>query len=184
MFCETELFNKSKASTSYFDRIHFPVSNLYFLMNYQKKGKSQKCLNAIKYGRNESLAKYLGNTIQIDETYDLIVPIPLHPKKEQIRGFNQSEAFGLGISSGKVNTEILKRIKHTNAFAKKNRKDRWKEVEELYDYKKKESLEGKKVLLVDDILTTGATLTTCVELLNNLNPKKIDIAVIAVTEQN
>lgn len=182
IFCENELFNGHKITTNFKERIQFPVNDLHFLMKYLKKGKSQKIMNGIKYGGQQKLASYLGTKFTIEEKYDCIIPIPLHPKKLRQRGYNQAEEIAKGINPKIVRGDIIIRTKHTNAFARKKRIERWDEVNNLYKVSEKGLPNNQKILLVDDILTTGATLTACAELLNQFNPSKIDVAVIAVTE--
>ena len=181
MFCTTELLQSNTIKTSYRHRIQFPINELYYLMKYSKKGKSQNILNAIKYGGNKELALYLGQQFSIHNTYDYIIPIPLHPKKLRKRGFNQAEAIAIGINKS-TSKNIISRTKHTTAFARRAKIDRWKEVEQLYAIKESEIEANSSILLVDDILTTGATLTTCAKILSQFKPKKIDIAVVAVTD--
>ena len=181
IFCAAELFQKKEISASFRHRIQYPINELYYLMKYSKKGKSQHILNTIKYGGKQKLAKHLGKQLSIHKEYDYIIPIPLHPKKQRKRGYNQAEAIAKGINQ-KISTNIIFRTKHTTAFARKAKFDRWEEAEQLYSIDREMIAPGSSILLVDDILTTGATLTTCAKILSQCAPKTIDIAVIAVTD--
>ena len=181
IFCESELLSPSTKQPNYKDRIQHPINRMYYLMTYTKKGKSQYIFNEIKYRGNKNLAKHLGTFFVNNQDYDCIIPVPLHPIKERKRGYNQAEMIARGINSKLVVKDVIKRNKNLSAFASKNKNDRWDEVEDLYSIEPQIISKGSKILLVDDILTTGATLTACVKLLAPYKPKRIDIAVAAVT---
>ena len=156
---------------------------------FTKKSILQNLLHHIKYhGKKElaaELGKYLGNelaTVKSYRTCDVIVPVPLHPAKKKKRGYNQSEWIAKGIS-GKmnipVNTVALKRHVNSKSQTKKNRAERWENVHAAFSVQTNEEFPYKHVLLVDDVITTGATLEACAaQLLDNLNVK-VSIASLA-----
>jgi len=156
---------------------------------FTKKSILQNLLHHIKYhGKKElaaELGKYLGNelaTVKSYRTCDVIVPVPLHPAKKKKRGYNQSEWIAKGIS-GKmnipVNTVALKRHVNSKSQTKKNRVERWENVHAAFSVQTNEEFPYKHVLLVDDVITTGATLEACAaQLLDNLNVK-VSIASLA-----
>ena len=112
-----------------------------------------------------------------------MVPVPLHPKKLKIRGYNQAALIGLGISKGlkiPMDTKSLKRVKHTETQTKKDRASRQKNVKDAFMCK---SLNIKNILLIDDVTTTGATFESAAMAILSTNPScKINIATLAVAE--
>ena len=113
---------------------------------------------------------------------DYLIPVPLHKSKAKARGFNQSELICQGMSEV-LSTPILKnisRISFTDTQTRKRRFDRWLNVSEKFVLSEPEILEGKRVLLVDDVFTTGATIEACCETLKNVNGISIGVATLAI----
>lgn len=114
---------------------------------------------------------------------DLIIPVPLHPKRLMKRGYNQSDQFGLGLSESMkipMNNQLLIRSRSTETQTKKTRFSRWENVNNIFIVKDYEYLSGKKILLIDDVITTGATLESCILTLSQIPGIRISIASIAV----
>jgi ComF family protein len=114
----------------------------------------------------------------------MILPVPLHKKKFMQRGYNQSEQFAIGLGKAMqvaVNPYILYRRKFTETQTRKSRFKRWQNVSEMFALKDTLLLEGKHILLVDDVITTGATLESCIMVLSDIPGIRISIAAIAVT---
>jgi len=112
----------------------------------------------------------------------MIVPVPLHPRKKRKRGYNQSEVIAKGISKilqVPVRNDILLRKNNSSTQTKKNRFQRWKNVETIFESNQKCCLKDKHVLLVDDVVTTGATLEACVRSIINDSGVKVSILTIA-----
>ena len=149
---------------------------------------THEILHSIKYKGNKALAKYLGQeyaktvyeqllSFEIQE----VVPIPLHPRKKRLRGFNQAESFALGISEilkCRCNTKSLKRTSFTSTQTKKKRLERWKNVEGIFA-SHGQDLNNKNVLLVDDVITTGATLESAAKVILDQKPKSLGIITLA-----
>jgi len=113
--------------------------------------------------------------------WDEIVPVPLHPLKLNRRGYNQSERFAAGISIA-LNIPVsheLRRIKNTETQTRKSRLQRWENVKEVFSLVEDHTLKDKRVLLVDDVMTTGATLSACANVLLDSEVRSVDLAVIA-----
>jgi len=156
---------------------------------FTKKSILQNLLHHIKYHNKKELTaelgKYLGNelaTIKSYQTCDVIIPVPLHPTKRKKRGYNQSEWLAKGIAEKMdipVNTITLKRHVNSKSQTKKNRVERWENVRAAFSVQTSKDFPYKHVLLVDDVITTGATLEACAaQLLENLKVK-VSIASLA-----
>jgi ComF family protein len=148
-----------------------PVTNATAQYYYTKESLMQRIIHAFKYRGNKELGLYLGNLMgrQLKESnrylhIDAIVPLPLFPSKERRRGFNQSAVLCEGIATQLMKPvwhDVLIRTSFTETQTKKNRIERWKNIEGRFELIEKEKLQGKHILLVDDIITTGATLEAC-----------------------
>lgn len=162
------------------------ASYLYF----KKESRVQQLLHNIKYKGVKEAASLAGNwygTQLIQEKAfadsDFIIPVPLFNEKQKARGFNQSEYFGKGLSSSLgciLDAGNLVRTRATETQTKKSRFMRWKNVEGTFFVKHPERLENKTIILVDDVITTGATLEACAQTLLSLNCGiKINIVTLA-----
>lgn len=163
------------------------------LYNFIKSGRVQQAVHSLKYRDRPDIGVILGQQFgeqlmasELFETPDLIIPIPLHYKKQKKeRGYNQSEEFAKGISSitgSKVNTSIL--IKHVeiDSQTRKGRADRFNNVLNSFKLIHPEKLEGKSVLLVDDVMTTGATIEAAYTLLSPIKDIKLYIGLIVLAD--
>jgi len=135
---------------------------------FSKTGKVQHLLHQLKYQGNKDagyfLGQQLGESIRNAEPFqgiDYLVPIPLHPKKEHLRGYNQSFVIAQGVEEKTgipINKGVLIRKVYTSTQTRKSREERWDNVKEIFDVIDAEVFVSKHVLLIDDVLTTGATL--------------------------
>lgn len=132
-------------------------------------------MHALKYQNRIQVAilfgEWIANGIQKSKRFpriDVVVPVPLHPKKEKLRGFNQSWTMAKRIAE-KLNTasdkDLLVRKEFTSTQTKKNRIERWQNVATVFDVKNNKVIKGKTILLVDDVVTTGATAEACLQIL-------------------
>ena len=115
---------------------------------------------------------------------NVVIPVPLHPKKLKKRGYNQSETFAQGLAEamdGETSSGILIRTHASSTQTKKSRFARWKNVEEIFKVTEPEKLEGKHILLVDDVVTTGSTLDACAQKILEISDTKVSVATIAYT---
>jgi len=152
----------------------------------------QKILHHLKYKSVKEIGSFLGNIygtqlIQQEKwkTVDLIIPIPLHKKKEKKRGYNQSEWIAKGLSAGMqipYNTNLLIRSEFTETQTKKSRFHRWQNVKEVFQLTDLNALKNKHVLVCDDVLTTGATLEAAIQKLSVVPDIKISVVTLAAAQ--
>jgi ComF family protein len=157
---------------------------------FSKGGPVQKIVHRLKYKNRPDLGVKSGETfgrLLLNSPYfqgiDLIIPVPLHPKKEKERGYNQSGVLADGLAEAMLVTQdkqILIRKTHRKSQTQLGRLDRYANVHEVYTVQNPERLKGKHVLLVDDVLTTGATLGTCSDLLLRAGVAKISAVTLAI----
>ncbi len=145
---------------------------------FSKEGKVQGLIHQLKYKGNAEagifLGQELGKTIKdapLFQGIDYLIPVPLHPKRERERGYNQSMMIAQGINEVtdiEIGGDFLIRKVNTSTQTHKNKEERWRNVRDIFEVRHREQLEGKSVLLVDDVLTTGATLESCALLLSSI----------------
>ncbi len=162
------------------------ASALYY---YTKGGKVQNLLQNLKYRNNPEVGNFLGEVYAIDliedgilDNVDCIIPVPLHPEKQKKRGYNQSEHFAEGLSkiSGiKLDTSSLIRKFASDTQTRKARYKRWENVKEIFSLEDAEAISGKHVLIVDDVVTTGATIEACCTVLLEAEDIRLSVAAIA-----
>ena len=146
-------------------------------------------IHEMKYRGHKEIGVYLGEVYGAqlrgeDHFRDikLIIPIPLHPKKQKKRGFNQAALFGRGLANSlniELDTKSVVRVVETSTQTKKSRYKRWENVSEIFQVKDEEKLRGQHVLLVDDVITTGATMEACLQTLMKVPEIKLSVASIA-----
>ena len=148
-------------------RTFIPLGAAGSFLFYNENQMVQHILWEIKYNGNTHLAKEIGrlaiagNEESFKREVDLIIPIPLHKTKLQLRGYNQTAFFAEGMSEIleiPSAIDILKRSKQTSSQTKLNRENRFQNLDQAFMIENKEKIQGKHVLLVDDVVTTGATL--------------------------
>jgi ComF family protein len=164
------------------------ISSVAAYCHYQKGNKVQDLVHELKYNGKKELGNYLGDwyghdlkTSPLFNKADLIIYIPLHPSKLRKRGYNQSAHFAEGLSQSMgipVLHAALSRTKNTDTQTRKSRYERWENVEGIFKVEKADEMKGKHVLLVDDIITTGATIEACVVELNKAGVGAVSVAAI------
>ena len=167
------------------------IQNAGALLFFTKDSLVQTLITELKYHHNKKVGvlfgKLMGDAIAVEEKFkqiDLIIPIPINASKINSRGFNQSEVIAIGMQQvwhrPILNNVLIKRS-WSNSQTKKNRKARLQQLPDLFFLQKPTSIEGKHILLVDDVLTTGATLEAAVASLMTGSPASVSIAVAAYT---
>lgn len=163
------------------------LNHAFAFLKYTKGGVAQKLLHKLKYEGEENIGYKLGLWMgyEIGEfvgDIDLIIPVPLHRKKLKKRGYNQSDSIckGLGEALGVLcDYENVIRTKHNSTQTKKTKIGRWLNVEHLFEVNDKSNLLGKNILIVDDVITTGATISSMTKPLVDSEVKSISVACIA-----
>jgi len=160
------------------------------LFRFEKKGPVQQLIHGLKYKGYEHIGELLGNwlggelrEVKNYKDIDAIIPVPLHPKKLKSRGYNQVAKFGKQIAfelNAEYIDDVLIKISNTTSQTIKNRLSRWHNSKELFAIKNISKIENKHILIVDDIITTGATLEACCTALNQAKNIKISIATMAI----
>ncbi len=175
--------------TIFYGRI--PVENATSLLLFEKKEIVQKLIHNLKYKGHQEIGSFLGAWMgnELKEVKDyreitVVIPVPLHKKKLKKRGFNQVEAFGREISKAlqvPYKDHILLKKSASQTQTVKKRFARWGNIGETFVLEHPEEIENAHILLVDDLVTTGATLEACAEKLLQVKGVKISIATMAVT---
>jgi ComF family protein len=195
-FCDFHL-----PRTNYHLELENPVSKFFWgrariesataYCYFNKGNKVQRLVHLLKYKGRKDIGIYIGEKqghllkdSPFFSTVEVILPVPSHKKKRIQRGYNQSEQFAIGLGKAMqvpVNPYVLSRTRYTETQTRKSRFKRWENVSGMFALEEPVLLEGKHILLVDDVITTGATLESCVSVLSAIPGIRISIAAIAVT---
>ena len=156
---------------------------------FSKDGKVQGLIHELKYRNNAEAGVFLGQELGISikeaplfQDLDYLIPIPLHPKRERERGYNQSMMIAQGIAevtSIPIGGDFLYRKVHTATQTHKSKEERWHNVKDIFGLRHAEQLKGKSVLLIDDVLTTGSPLESCARVLSTVLAITISCATAA-----
>lgn len=173
-------------------RGRIPVKYVMTLFKFVKGSRVQHLLHALKYKNQPELGTSLGRMYGHDllnagfkDQFELIIPVPLHQARKRTRGYNQSEEFGKGLSEVlniPCSDRFMKRVTKTDSQTRKSRLNRWQNVSEVFQVTVEKEIEAKRILLVDDVVTTGATLEACGQALINAGCNELSIACIASTQ--
>jgi ComF family protein len=183
-YIEESQYNIESLKKLFWGRVD--VKQIFALLNYQKGNQTQKILHQLKYNKKTKLAQHfgemIGDLISTTEKYAYLIPVPLHPKKKSIRGFNQSTVIAKGMhktTNIPIIEKVIKRTKFNTSQTNFSKYDRWDNVRSIFSVVKPKLLVNKHVILIDDVLTTGATIEACVKELLKIKGCKVSIAVLA-----
>ena len=195
LYCLCELpktnyhFNKANPAHNLFAG-YAQLKEVTSYLFFEQEGLTQTLVHALKYNDNKALASWLGRAAAIElqaegvyASIDTILPIPLHPKKQKRRGYNQSEWIAKGFASVygcTTDSTQLRRITNTQSQTNKSIYDRHVNVENIFELTNPQHLYGKHVLLIDDVITTGATISSCIDALTAVPDLKISIFSLAI----
>jgi ComF family protein len=174
----------------FWGRVKVEEAGSFYL--FKKGTKVQHLLHQLKYkGRKEigvKVGKMYGQALRETggfKSVDVIVPVPLFPAKERLRGFNQSDVFAQGLSESLEipwSKKILKRVKASQTQTRKNRFERWENVDSIFKLRNADRVKDKHILIVDDVITTGSTMEACIRELAQGENTKVSIATMACAE--
>lgn len=171
-----------------------PIEYAVAIFDFKKQGIIQQLMHHLKYDSRPEIGHFLGqiagerlSASSCFETPDYIVPVPLHRKKQRKRGYNQSLCIAQGIArsfpQGIVTDRILLKTGQTSSQTKKNRISRWENVKDSFTLcaqaQENPQLHGKHFLLVDDVITTGATIESCAHQLLKIPGARLSVSAMA-----
>ncbi len=169
---------------------HIAIIKASAFLRFSAKGKVKNLLHQLKYKNQENIGNFLGDwygsLLQMDEglpSIDYIVPVPLHAKKLRKRGYNQVHRFAQQLAkhlNSSVADHVLAKTANVKTQTQKDRSIRWQSSKNLYELGDEKMLRHKKVLLVDDVITTGATIEACARALSETRGIEIYVAAMAV----
>lgn len=163
-----ELHSGNPVEKKFWGRL--PLINAAAQYYFTKESLIQNLVHQVKYKRNKELGLQLGRLMGFSISksnrfdVDMLIPLPLFPAKEKRRGYNQSMLLCEGIASVMnvaIRNDIIVRPQFTETQTRKGRVERWVNMEGKFVLQKPGAIQGKHVLLVDDVITTGATLESC-----------------------
>jgi ComF family protein len=171
-----ELNPDNPLAQTFYGRVPFHAVTACFF--FAKSGKVQHLIHELKYKGNKEAGVFLGQQLgesikeaPLFQGIDYLIPIPLHPKREKKRGYNQSLMIAQGIhevTGIPIGDKYLVRAVNTATQTKKSAEERFKNVKDIFEVRHDEELQEKHVLLIDDVLTTGATLEACAHQLESI----------------
>lgn len=182
-----EAYSSGKEVLSQFEE-HYRPEKLFSLFYYNKYSDYKNLIYKVKYHSCQRLGRYLGEMlgerIITDCHADCIVPVPLHPKRERERGFNQAHEIALGIGEKlrlEVFADVVGRVRNNVSQTGKNAAERLKNVEDIFRLEDGTRIRGRHVLLVDDVITTGATVGSCLRVLAGVGEVRFSLGCLAQT---
>jgi ComF family protein len=169
-----------------------PIEQASAMLYFHTKGIAQELIHNLKYRKQQDIGTVLGtiyayeliNSDKIPKV-DFIVPTPIHKKRLQERGYNQVTTFCEALSKElqiPIENELLLRTKYTKTQTKKSKIKRAELLSNVFEIKPKEHHSGKHYLLIDDVITTGATIEACAKVLLKISNAKVSLLAIAYTQ--
>ncbi len=165
------------------------VKYVWAYLKFRKTGIVQHLMHQLKYNNHPEIGVRLGKIFGkelinagFSTEFDCIIPVPLHKSKLAKRGYNQSQKFAEGLGESlqiPIITGVSVKLTKTETQTKKNRMERWENVNQAFDIQSKERILNKRILLVDDVVTTGATLEACGQKLLEAGCRELSIACLA-----
>jgi ComF family protein len=159
-------------------------------LHMPRKGLTHQLIHELKYRGNQQVGETLGRAFGHEltrssrmHTFDLLLPVPLHPRKEFERGYNQCHASCRGMQEAMGipwADDLLVKREATESQTRRNRFDRWRNTHTVYEVTRREELAGRHVLLVDDVITTGATFEACCQAMAGIPGTGVSVAALAL----
>ena len=186
------VMNENRFTDRFFGRIYLQAGTAMY--HFKEGNQVQYLIHQLKYkGRSRiglKLGENYGKILAVSTVFadiDVIIPVPLHPAKERKRGYNQSDYFAMGLAETMHKPWLKKgliRIKYGESQTSKTRAERYENVFRSFVVGNASDLQGKHILLVDDVLTTGATLEACATKILEVPDTKVSMATIAIAGMN
>ncbi|MEM6720519.1 MAG: phosphoribosyltransferase family protein [Bacteroidota bacterium] len=187
-FTEFHKHTENPVKYTFYGRVH--IANATALLHYKKNSMVQQLIHQLKYKGRQEIGDFLGNMLGERlksetnyNTIDYIIPVPLHKKRLRKRGYNQVTTFGQQLATH-LNAEytdaILIKTQNIKTQAFKKRAARWLTAQHSFKITNTATLAGKHILLVDDIITTGATLEACALALQKIPNITISVATMSI----
>lgn len=183
------LDNEGTVKKVFYGRVKLEQATALF--HFRKKAGVQKLIHDLKYRGHREIGTYLGKWLGEElsrypeyQQIDAIVPVPLHKQKLKQRGYNQVEDFGRELAlalNAEYCDDVLLKISKTQSQTLKDRISRWGKMEETLIIQHPHTLTGKHILIVDDLVTTGATIEACAHKLQEIENIKLSVATMAIT---
>ena len=163
----------------------------FYVTNSRWQGLVHRFKYSGKWQIAYSMGRWYGSLLKESGLYtdiDVIVPVPLHPIKILKRGYNQSEHIAIGVSRGlgvKYDFRAVRRVSNTASQALTQQSERWRNMESVFKVRREQQLRGRHILIVDDVFTTGATTTSCIESIITAcqGDVRISVATLAVSRR-
>lgn len=184
------LISENEVEKRFWGKVRIENATSFFY--FDKGSRFQHLLHELKYKGNKEIGDYLGRLAAADllqtdrfSSVDVIVPVPLHPKKEYKRGYNQSEWIGKGMSAifnKPLSVGNLIRVSENTTQTQKSVFERFENTKGIFQIRNKAEFNHKHILLIDDVLTTGSTLEACVHPLLECEDVRISIFTLAVAK--
>jgi ComF family protein len=182
--------DENRVDRIFYGRINIKKANS--LLFFSNQGIVKNLIHNLKYRNQEQIGAFLGDWFgqQISENnylkkVDYVIPVPIHKKRLKKRGYNQTSLFAQRLAfhlNSSYLDNVLIKTANTKTQTKKSRLARWYDNRSLYEVTDEKILENKKILLVDDVITTGATMEICAQPLKKIKGTIVYIASMAVVE--
>ncbi len=166
-----------------------PIHHAWAFLKFRKRGIVQHLLHQLKYNQHPEVGVRLGQAYGwelsqhgYDKHFDLIVPVPLHTTRQRQRGYNQSAKFAEGLSLAMNipwDESVSIRTLSSETQTHKSKSERWDNVKDVFSIDSSSKVMDKRILLVDDVITTGATLEACGQHLVSNGCRQLSIACLA-----
>jgi len=172
----------------FWGRIDLEAATAFLSM--PRNGISHRLIHRLKYHGDQEVGERLGALFAHEllesermKGIDVIVPVPLHPKKLHVRGYNQCDCIAKGMAEtlgAEVSFNNLTRTHFSASQTRRGRISRWSNVKDIFWVREPEKFENKRILLIDDVITTGATIEACASALRKINGVQLSVGALAI----